>query len=100
MYIIEINNHIVGLVILLVVILGVQIIVFVRIVSSIKSRIQDLKSIRDEAIQSGKHTEDFEKAFSMLDQVQREKLLAMRETFWGKILKHIFTGTSYEKPSH
>lgn len=96
----EINNHIVGLVVLLVVILGVQIIVFVRIVSSIKSRIQDLKSIRDEAIQSGRHSADFEKAFGMLDQVQREKLLAMQGTFWGKLFKDLFTGTSYEKPSH
>lgn len=95
----NIDSHFAGIVILILVIVIVQIVIFVRIVLSIKSHIQRLKRARDEAMLAGQNSAHFEKAYSMLDRIQREKLVAMRGTLLGKILSYIFAGTSYEKTS-
>ncbi len=96
----NIDTHIAGVMILLIIVTVTQILVFVRTVSSIKSRLHTLKNMQEDALREGNLTPQYAKAFAILNQLHHEKLQGLRRTVWGWIFGHILSDSSHEKSQH
>jgi hypothetical protein len=94
-----INLDFIGVGILLFLIMSVQLLSFVRTVRAIKSHAASLLVSRDNAIQSGDYSLHYEKAHAILLALQKERLISLRQTLWGRLAAKLFSDKFYEIPN-
>lgn len=88
----------IGAGILLSIIFASRIIGVIRTVHSIKSHAQALRLARDTAIQKGEDSVHYQQAYTMLYNLQKERLITIKKSFWGVLIGKIATKKYYEIP--
>ncbi|MBP6994039.1 hypothetical protein KBB12_02250 [Candidatus Woesebacteria bacterium] len=89
---------IIGVALLAMFIVGTQLISVVRTVKSVKSHAHLLLQLRDDAVQKGKYSIHYDKAHTVMYGLQREKLDAIRHTFFGAVVARVLSESFYEIP--
>jgi len=86
----------IGVIILLTLIVGTQIIVNVRTVLTIKYYARTLMKKREVAMQTGEYSLHYEQAHQIMYGLQKDRLMSVRKTIWGKIILIFLSAKFYE----
>jgi hypothetical protein len=92
----DIRVDILGIGILLAFVGFTRLIIFVRIVRSIKRYGRRLIVLRQETVNQGKNTVHYERAHDILLLIQKEKLNRVKTSFFGKIVGMLASNKYYE----